>query len=121
MEYRIVRLIKRNIMECLPGGGVLTSEQEALDLVGICGEEGTDTILLYDTNLGEDFYDLKTGLAGVSMLKWTNYRIRIAAVIPQEKIGSGRFYEMVIESNRRNDFRVFVDRDNAIEWLETLA
>lgn len=120
MEYRIVRLTNRNIIECLPGGGVLSSEQEALDLVGICGGEGTDTILLYDTNLGEDFYNLKTGLAGALLLKWTNYRIRVAAIIPQERIGSGRFHEMVIESNRRNDFRVFADRENAIEWLEGL-
>ncbi len=120
MEYKTIPLGKKIIVECLPDGGILTNEQAALDLVGICGYEQTDCILLYSSNLSEDFYNLKSGLAGQVMLKWTNYRIKAAAVIPPEKIGSGRFYEMVIETNRRNDFRVFSDRESAIEWLERL-
>ncbi len=120
MEHQIIPLKNRICIECLPQGGIISDEQSALDLLGICGEEHADSILLHSTNLSEDFYNLKTGLAGALMLKWTMYRIIVAAIIPPEKIGTGRFYEMVIETNRRNDFRVFPSRDEAVSWLDSL-
>jgi hypothetical protein len=120
MEHTVVTAGSCLIAECLPDGGQITDENSALDLVSICGEEGTDLVLLYHTNLHPDFFDLKTRLAGNILLKLSNYRIHAAAIIPAEMIGSGRFYEFVIETNRRNDFRVFKNRDEAIKWLESL-
>jgi hypothetical protein len=120
MEHSVITAGPKLIAECLPDGGQITDENSALDLVSICGEEATDCILMHDSNLHPDFFDLKTRLAGNVLLKLSNYRIHAAAVIPLEKIGSGRFYEFVIETNRRNDFRVFKNRDEAIQWLANL-
>jgi PadR family transcriptional regulator, regulatory protein AphA len=120
MEHTVFVFGTRTIAECLPNTGMLTDENSALDLVSICGEEGTDLLLLYHSNLHPDFFDLKTRLAGNVLLKLSNYRIHAAAVIPTELIGSGHFYEFVLETNRRNDFRVFPERDEAIRWLESL-
>lgn len=120
MEHTVLTSGTHLIAECLPEGGLVTDEKSALDLVAICGEEGTDLILLHHSNLSPDFFDLKTRLAGNVLLKLSNYRIHAAAVIPPEMIGNGRFYEFVIETNRRNDFRVFENREDAITWLERL-
>lgn len=120
MEYQIIPLKNRICIECLPYGGIISDERSALDLLGICGEEQADSILLYSTNLNDDFYNLKTGLAGTLMLKWTTYKIIVAAIIPSDRIGTGRFYEMVLETNRRKDFRVFPSRDEAVAWLDSL-
>jgi PadR family transcriptional regulator, regulatory protein AphA len=120
MEHTVINSESKLIAECLPDGGQITDESSALDLVSICGEEGTDLILLHHTNLHPDFFDLKTRLAGYVLLKLSNYRIHAAAVIPKEMVGTGRFYEFVIETNRRNDFRVFDNRDEAVKWLESL-
>lgn len=108
------------IVECLSDGGLVTDENSALDIVSICGEEGTDLVLIHQANLHPDFFDLKTGLAGKVLLKLSNYRIHAAAVIPEDVIGKGRFYEFVLETNRRNDFNVFSNRDDALAWLQTL-
>ena len=57
------------------------------------------------------FFDLKTGLAGAALLKWSNYFLRVAVILPPERIGTGRFAEFVMETNRGNQFRVFSDKN----------
>jgi PadR family transcriptional regulator AphA len=98
----------------------IASEADALELIGFCGENDTDRLLVYAENLTADFYDLHTRLAGEILLKMSNYRIRLAAVIPTEKIGDGRFKEVVLETNRGGEFRVFNTRDEAIAWLSAV-
>lgn len=118
MEYRVVEVNGNRYVECLPDGGMLTSERDALELVAACGETGTNQVMLHAGNLPAEFYDLKTGLAGAVLLKMSNYRIRLAAVLTPALVGTGRFYEMVLETNRRSrEFRVFYTRAEAEDWL----
>lgn len=120
MEHSMIVSGNRTIAECLPGTGMVTDENSALELVSICGEEGTDLLLVDHSNLHSDFFDLKTRLAGNVLLKLSNYHIHVAAVIPDDLIGRGHFYEFKLETNRRNDFRIFPNREEAIFWLESL-
>jgi PadR family transcriptional regulator, regulatory protein AphA len=120
MEHTVITSGNKSIVECLPESGMVTDENSALGLVSICAEESTDILLLHHSNLHSDFFDLKTGLAGKVLLKLSNYQIHAAAVVPSELIGNGRFYEFVLETNRRDDFRVYTSREDAIEWLENL-
>jgi PadR family transcriptional regulator AphA len=103
-------------VECNPEF-VLYDEQRALDLIACCGEHGSQKLLIHAMSFPDDFYDLHTGLAGQILLKMSMYKILMAAVIPSEKIGTGRFYEMVIETNRGKEFRVFSTELEAIQWL----
>jgi PadR family transcriptional regulator AphA len=98
------------------GTFVLENEQDALDITAVCGENETSLLLLNQKNLSLDFYNLRTGLAGAILQKFTMYRIKAAAVLPPEYL-TGRFREMVIESNRGNHFRVFEIENDAIKWL----
>jgi hypothetical protein len=120
MEHTVITSGNKPIVECLPESGMVINENSALDLISMCGEEGTDLLLMHHTNFHVDFFDLKTRLAGNVLLKLSNYRIHAAAIVPSDLIGNGRFYEFVLETNRRNDFRVFSSRDDAIRWLENL-
>lgn len=96
--------------------GGLATERDALDLVAACWENGTRRVLFNAEALADDFFQLKSGLAGAVLLKLSNYQIR-AAVIPAEKIGQGRFYEMVLETNRGADFHAYPTRAEAEKWL----
>jgi GNAT superfamily N-acetyltransferase len=118
VRYQFVKENKTGFVECLPLM-IIGSEADALELIGFCGENDTNRLLVHDGNLTTDFYDLHTHLAGDILLKMSNYQIRLAAVIPPEKIGDGHFAEMVHETNRGNEFRVFNIRDEAIAWLLT--
>jgi hypothetical protein len=114
MEYRFVETEKGNYLECLPVSGRIENENDALDLVAACGENGTDRLMIHAGNLGDDFYDLKTGLAGSILLKFANYYIKVAAVLTPELGNQGRFREMVLEANRSSrEFRGFYDREVA--------
>jgi PadR family transcriptional regulator, regulatory protein AphA len=118
MDYQLVEVNGQSYVECLADGGVVASERDALDLVAACGESGTARLMLHAGNLPAEFYDLKTGLAGNVLLKLGNYRLQVAAVLTPELVGNGRFYEMVLETNRRSrDFRVFYTRAEAEAWL----
>ena len=117
MDTKLVEKNGRTYLECLPDEWQLASEQDALDLVAACGEYETERLLLHAASLPDTFYDLKTRLAGDAMLKFSNYRIRVAAIIPAERSSQGRFGEMVMETNRGNQFRVYPTREEAEQWL----
>lgn len=104
-------------LDCLAGSLRIANERDALDLVALCGENETDNLLLDGECLDPAFFDLKTGLAGEVLLKLSNYRIRAAVILPQERIGNGRFAEFVLETNRGNQFRVYSQHDAAEKWL----
>lgn len=96
---------------------LIDSEADALDIVGACGEHEVSRVLLHAENLSERFYDLKSGLAGAVLLKLGMYRIKTAVILSDQQIGRGKFYEMVLETNRGNQFRVFAERAAAVAWL----
>jgi PadR family transcriptional regulator AphA len=116
MEYTLVDINAHPYIECLPDGGLLASEQDVLDLVAACGENDTDLLMLHVENLPEDFFRLSSGLLGAVLLKFNNYRIRAAAVIPPERL-SGRFAEFAVETNWGSEFRVYATRAEAELWL----
>ena len=96
---------------------LISNEDDALELIAFCGECGTDRLLVNAASLPIEFFDLHSGLAGRILLKLSNYRIILAAVIPAGRVGNGRFSEMVIETNRGREFRVFNTRNEAVNWL----
>jgi hypothetical protein len=117
MNYQYIQKDNSSYIEFLPDGGTITSEADALELVAACGEHMCHRLLLHGSNLTPDFYNLRTGLAGAVLLKFSNYRIQAAVILTPELATQGRFGEMVLESNRGNQFRVFFDRASAEAWL----
>lgn len=120
MNYEILDRDGKRVLRCLEDGGVVSGEPDALDLVAACGENQCRAILLHESNFHEDFFNLKSGLAGAILLKFVNYRISAAAILPLDRWRTGRFGEMVSESNRGRDFRVFEDGQAAQDWLFSL-
>ena len=117
MNCRIIETKGVKYVEGPHEGRLISSENDALDLVAWCGENDTNRLLLYAANLHEDFFNLKTGLAGAVLQKFINYGIKAAAVIPPELSNQGRFREMALEANRGQHFRVFSEASKAEAWL----
>jgi len=118
MDYRLLQIGEKKLIECTTTGvNLLQSEQDALDLVVACGENHTHLLLLRSENLPQEFFQLKTGLAGRILLKFSNYYLKVAAVLTPEEVNQGKFQEMVLETNRGNEFRVFFDNQKATDWL----
>lgn len=117
VNYRLADKGSNPYVECLPDGGQIERERDALDLVAACGEQRASRLLIHAGNLTDDFFNLKTGLAGAMLLKFSNYAIKVALLLAPEAI-SGRFGEMAMEANRVNrEFHVFFEREAAEAWL----
>ena len=117
MMYALIEQNGKTYLECQPGMPPIQSERDALDLVALCGENGTHRLMLHAGHLPPAFFDLKTGLAGEVLLKFSNYRIKAVAVVTPELVGKGRFAEMAMESNHFDEFGVFYARQQAEQWL----
>jgi hypothetical protein len=78
-------------------------------------------LLLTEEQLGADFYDLRTGLAGELFQKIVNYRGRLAIVIRDAHAYGDRFSELAYEHRRHSAVRFFDDRAEAQQWLERTA
>ncbi|MFW6120130.1 MAG: DUF4180 domain-containing protein [Petrotogales bacterium] len=81
---------------------LIKSAQDALDLFSDAVYEGCNNFIVYKENLSEDFFDLKTGLAGEILQKFSNYRMRLAIIGDFSKYKSKSLEAFIIESNRGN-------------------
>ncbi len=118
MNHRLVENAQNSYIECLAGNGRIESENDAVDLVAACGEHMVPRLLITSEALTDNFYDLRTGLAGAVLQKFVTYSIKVAAVLAPDLASQGRFGEMVLEANRSNrHFHVFSRREEAEAWL----
>lgn len=117
MNVNIINKQGKTYLAGKQGKRLIENENDALDLLALCGEHGSHQILLYAENLTERFFDLKTCLAGAILQKFMNYSIQAVLVLPQEEMEKGRFREMAIEANQGRHFRIFPTPEAAEAWL----
>jgi len=55
--------------------------RDTSDAVGVC--LGSAGLILTETDLAREFFDLRTGLAGELFQKFTNYKLRVANRSPR--------------------------------------
>jgi hypothetical protein len=79
---------------------VIFHVDDALDLIGNCGYQGADSIIVPEEALTPDFFDLKTRLAGDILQKFSNYGMRLAIVGDFSKYASKSLNDFIFESNK---------------------
>ncbi|WP_145972748.1 DUF4180 domain-containing protein [Acetobacterium woodii] len=80
---------------------ILTDVQSALDLMAtVRYEAGCDAIIVEKEALTEDFFDLKTRLAGEIIQKYVNYGIRLAIIGDFSGYPSKALHDFIYESNQ---------------------
>lgn len=117
MNYQIREIKNKKYIELISTSCPLSTENDAVDLVALCGENDTNLLMIHYAALSQDFFKLKTRVAGNILQKFINYNIKAAAVIPNEIIQKGRFREMAIETNKGNHFRMYESKEEAERWL----
>lgn len=70
----------RQVAEVVSDNILIQSAEDALDLMGNLYYQGFDKIILYQENLSVEFFDLKNGMAGEMLQKFSNYRMQLAIV-----------------------------------------
>jgi len=97
---------------------VIETEQDALDIMANAGYlYNSRKIIVHEQNLGKDFFDLSSGLAGGILQKFSNYRVRLAVVGDFNRFGSKRLQEFILESNKGRQVNFVGNLSEAIKTL----
>lgn len=88
------------VAEIVSDAPVITDFSSGTDLVGSVYYGGFDKAILHASGIDAAFFDLKTGLAGEVLQKFSNYRIRVAIVGDFSSTQSSSLRDFIRESNR---------------------
>jgi len=117
MELKIFEINQQKIAEINSEEIVINDIQEALDLMADAGYHGARRIISYEMNFKPEFFELRTGMAGELLQKFSQYRVKLAIIGEFEKYQSKSLTAFIAESNRGNQIFFVPDRDTAIARL----
>jgi hypothetical protein len=80
---------------------ILNSTQDGIDLLGNLYYQEFDKVIIHKPNITPDFFDLKNGIAGEILQKFSNYRVRVAIVGDFTNYTSKSLSDFIYESNKR--------------------
>ena len=81
---------------------------------------GAKGLILTKDDLGSEFFDLRSGLAGELFQKFVNYRIRVAIILPDPETYGDRFRELAYEHRSHDMIRFVNSQGQARVWLDHL-
>jgi hypothetical protein len=102
MSAKTYELHGVRILECAAEGAQLRSDRDAADLITKAWEHRANLIAIPIERLGEDFFRLRTRIAGELIQKFVTYRMRVVIVgdISRQIGESSALRDFVVESNR---------------------
>lgn len=103
-------------------GIVIGDVQDALDVMAnVRYSAECNKILLHQDQLPEEFFELRTKLAGDILQKYTNYGIQLAIVGDFARYGSKSLNDFIYECNHGKQFYFLGDEAAALDALHALA
>ncbi len=120
MNFKLHKSKDENVIAELINNELIISDvQDVLDLMAESGSLGCRSIIISKKNFDERFFDLKTGIAGEILQKFSNYRVRLAITGDFTVYKSKSLQDFIRECNRVG-FIIFCDNVNsAIKKLES--
>jgi hypothetical protein len=101
---------------------LITDVDDALDLMAtVAHEHGCDAMVINKQAITELFFDLKTGLAGEILRKFTNYRFRVAIIGDFNVYSSPSLRGFIRESNEGTQFFFLTTEESAIARFQALS
>jgi hypothetical protein len=107
------------VFSCDPDGPVIAGDREVLDVIGDAFGHGAELVAVPVSRLSEDFFVLRTRVAGEIVQKFVNYRLRLAIVgdISAYVARSDALRDFVYEANRGRQLWFVADADELARRL----
>ncbi|MCB0639401.1 MAG: DUF4180 domain-containing protein [Lewinella sp.] len=105
------------IAELISDQVLIQHSQDGLDLLGNLYYQGFDKIILHEKNLTPAFFDLRNGMAGEILQKFSNYRVRLAIIGDFSGHASKSVQDFIRESNRHGHINFVPTQAEAIAVL----
>lgn len=117
MRIELIEINSTKIAEVISDGIIIKTADDGLDLMGNVYYQDFDKVILYEKNITPDFFDLKTGIAGEVLQKFSNYRVRLAIVGDFSVYKSKSLKDFVFESNKMGHVSFVNSKEEAINQL----
>lgn len=95
----------------------LETDRNILDIITVLAENNTQFVLFDRETLSRDFLELKKGLAGTMLQKFTLYHIKSAIVMKDMKSLKSEFKDSIAESSKQGILRLFTSTEDAEKWF----
>ena len=105
------------ITELLSESVIINTIEDGKDLLGNLYYQDSDRIIIHEKNITPEFFDLKNGMAGEILQKFSNYRVRLAIVGDFSKYTGKSITAFINESNKGNRIFFVPTLARAIEML----
>jgi hypothetical protein len=105
------------IAEVISDDLVIGNVQDGLDLLGTLYYDGFDGIIIHAENITPSFFDLRTGIAGEILQKYSNYRMRLAVVGDFSKYSGKSMKAFISESNKLGQINFVASVSDALKRL----
>lgn len=115
IETHIINNIR--IAEITAENIIIESAEDGSQLAANIYYQDFDSMLLYEKNIIPLFFDLKTGIAGEILQKFSNFRVRLAIVGDFEKFESNSIKGFIFESNKNRRINFVNTLDEGLERL----
>ena len=100
---------------------VIRDVQDALDLMAFVRyNDDCDKIILFQPNLTEDFFELKTRLAGDILQKFVTYHVALAIVGNFDQYKSKSLHDFIYECNKGRHVFFLQNQEEALRVLHSL-
>ncbi|MBN8680045.1 MAG: DUF4180 domain-containing protein [Chitinophagales bacterium] len=107
------------IAEILSEAIIINTSQDGLDLLGNLYYQGFDKVVIHKGNITPDFFDLRTGIAGEILQKFSNYRVQLAIVGDYSKYNSKSLTDFIYESNKGRNINFVNSMEEALNVLSS--
>jgi hypothetical protein len=118
MQIEIVNINGIQIAVLKSNNIEITEIQDALDLMANCNYLGAYKIIVREKNILPAFFDLKTGLAGEILQKFSTYKVQLAIVGDFTKYSSKSLRDFIYESNKTGQIYFVNSVEEAKEKLQ---
>lgn len=98
----------------------LGTERNILEVITALAENNTQFVLFDSETLSKDFLNLKTGLLGTLLQKFTMYHIKSAIVTKDINSLKSEFKDAILESGKNDVLRVFTNAEDGEKWFLNL-
>lgn len=90
----------KKIAEVISEAILIHNVEEALQLMADLYYQETEAIIISEKNIVPDFFDLKTGIAGEILQKFSNYRMQLFIIGDFDKYPGKSIRDFIYESNK---------------------
>ncbi len=100
MNARISHINGITFAEITSDALVIRNLQDALDLIGNCAYQGVSRIIIQEKNILPAFFDLKNGIAGEILQKFSTYQMSLTIVGDFSTHTAKSLRDFIYESNQ---------------------